>query len=165
MKIFLIILFSLYSIFAAADPQPDPENPPVLNPAQQINQQANPHQGINPNRYWYDRCEYHWWNMSACGLRIFGGGFAHTIHGLASIGSFTCVTLLATDSIPLDSNSRMIVGIVGGVCVVTSLVAKKISDSAMSGAERRERYALDIEQLGHVPAAHFGEIPNAQPPA
>lgn len=160
MKKLVILLLSIFSVVGAADEDSDLENPPVqmrLHPPLELQRPVQnleaiaprPRQPVlDPNARCWTKCEFYYWMITACCLRLMGGGPTHTIHMLAGLANIAAGA--AISGMHLNPSDLKALGIVAGVAPIVMLISKILSDDALKGSIRRLQSAIDVAGNGYI---------------
>ena len=99
------------------------------------------------HRWWYERLEYHWWNVSACCCRMTGAAFESAVL-LAFFISNGLIPILAV--CPLSDQDKVIGAVVIAGINYLVVIGPKMVTYAFQIASEREKFATDIAETGGV---------------
>ena len=114
------------------------------------------HQNINDkhvvkeeltHRWWYERLEYHWWNVSACCCRMTGASF-ESAGLLAFFVSNGLIPILAV--CPLSDQDKVMGAVIVAGINYLVVAGPRMVRYAFQIASEREKFATDIAETGGV---------------
>jgi hypothetical protein len=114
-------------------------------------------QRLLDNRWWYEKCEYHWWNLSACFCRLSGGAFEISgyICFVLANGGIAVIQVLDIDPTAKSVTTAILAGLNFGAIILPKMFKRsfemsnereEFSESVLHG-RRINPDALNVNML------------------